>query len=177
MSKIIDLTYVKKEQKEYLERLQSSKGMEYQDATYNVPYWFTLSLQAQLSKVLITSKVNEMFQDGTVDRVELLQELAEFMGHIGTLANMLNQHLVLTVEEIQVTAVETTFNRLIYWITTLNWNKRHARNSLKNSIMPLFLELVYSFGFSIEELEEAYKGKLEVNVLEKEHIDRIYIQK
>jgi hypothetical protein len=37
-NKIIDLTYVKNEQKSFLEHLKRVKGINYQEAEFNVPY-------------------------------------------------------------------------------------------------------------------------------------------
>ena len=65
--------------------------------------------------------------------------------------------------EIQTTAPEITFNKLAYRITTLSGSKNQARNQLINYLVPLFLELVYSLGFNIEQLEYAYKHKMKNN--------------
>jgi NTP pyrophosphatase (non-canonical NTP hydrolase) len=162
-NKIIDLSYVKKEQKQFLEHLESINNIKYQDAEFNVLYWIILALQSELSEVLNASKIHKIWSKEEVNREHLVEELADLMAHIGNLSNMINENLVLTVEEIQVTAVETTFNRLAYWITTLKWNKRHARNTLKSYMLPGFIELVYSFGFDMDELEVAYKEKMKKN--------------
>ena len=161
-NKVIDLTYVKKEQKDFLEHLKNIKGIDYQDATYNVPYWLIMALQSELGEVLNASLVHKWWIDEEVDREHLIEECADFLAHIGNLAIFLDVDLTLELE-IQVTAVETTFNKIAYWITTLNWNKRHAKYTLTNRLLPLFLELIYSLGFNIDELEMAYKSKMENN--------------
>ncbi|HSQ89519.1 dUTP diphosphatase [Romboutsia sp.] len=164
-NKVIDITYVKKEQKDFLEHLKSVKGIKCQDATYNVPYWLILALQSELAEILQASLVHKWWTNEEVDRKHLIEECADFLAHIGNLAIFLDldADLIIELEEIQATAVETTFNKIAYWITTLNWNKRHAKNTLTNRLLPLFLELIYSLGFNIDELEMAYKTKMETN--------------
>lgn len=47
MSKIIDLNYIKKEQKIFLEYLKSVKGIKYQEDKFQVPMWLTLALLSE----------------------------------------------------------------------------------------------------------------------------------
>lgn len=162
-NKVIDLTYIKNEQKNFLEHLKSAKGINYQDATYNVPYWLILALQSELGEILNASCTHKWWTNAEVDRVHLIEECADFLAHMGNLAIFLDVDLILELEEMQLTAPEITFNKIAYWITTLNWNKRHAKHTLTNRLLPLFLELIYSLGFNIDELEMAYKTKMEKN--------------
>jgi NTP pyrophosphatase (non-canonical NTP hydrolase) len=107
--------------------------------------------------------VHKFWSDKEVDREKLIEELADFMAHMGNLANFLGEDLIANIEEVQTTAIETIFNRMAYLITTLNWNKRHAKYTLTNRLLPAFLDLVYSLKFNLEELEQAYKAKMENN--------------
>ena len=161
-NKTIRFEYVKKEQKEFLEHLKMIKGVNYQEAEFNVPYWLILALQSELSEVLNESLVHKFWTDKKVDREKLIEELSDFVAHMGNLANLLDVDMIIDLEEVQTTSVEVIFNRLAYQITTLNWNKRHARSAF-NRIQILFVELVYSLGFNLEELEQAYKAKMKTN--------------
>jgi dimeric dUTPase (all-alpha-NTP-PPase superfamily) len=162
-NKIIDLEYVKNEQKTFLEHLKSVKGINCQDATYNVPYWLILALQTELSEIINAKGLHKWWNNEAINNEHVIEECVYFLAHLGNLANLLDADLILELEEIQVTAAETTFNRLAYWITTLNSSKRHARNTLIAQIIPEFIELIYSLGFNLEELEEAYYKKLKSN--------------
>lgn len=162
---ILDMRYVQETQNNFCKALEDGKGINYQKESFTVPMWLILSLQSELGEVLNASKVHKLWDKTEVDREHLLEELADLLAHVGNLANFLEIELVLDIKDVQVTAVESTFNRLAYRITTLNWNKRHARNTLVNHIVPLFIELLYSFGFDLEELKEAYHLKMGENYL------------
>lgn len=162
-NRVIDFTYANKEQKNFLEHLESSKDIKYPSETLNVPMWLILALHSELSEVLNASKLHKFWDKSEVNRAHLVEELSDFLSHMANLANFLEVDLVTEISEIQVTAPEVTFNQLAYRITTLNWNKRHARNTLIKQIVPSFVELVYSFGFNLEELKEAYKIKMKHN--------------
>ncbi|MEG2276115.1 MAG: dUTP diphosphatase [Clostridia bacterium] len=157
---LVNLGYTCEAQKDLLEHLKTVTGVNYQDATFNVPMWLILALQSELGEVINASQVHKWWSKDKVNREHLLEELSDLLSHIGNLAIFLDVELVLETEEVQVTAIETTFNKLAYRITTLTWDKRRARYTLINYIVPLFLELVYSLGFDLGELEDAYKIKM-----------------
>lgn len=52
MSKFIDLNYVKKEQKSFIEHLKSIEDINYQESKFEVPMWLTLALLSELVEVL-----------------------------------------------------------------------------------------------------------------------------
>ena len=162
-NKIIDFTYANKEQKNFLEHLETKNGIKYPNETLNVPMWLILALHSELSEVLNASKLHKFWDKSEINREHLIEELGDFLSHMANLANFLEVDLVTEIPEIQVTAPEVVFNQLAYRITTLNWNKRHARNALLNQIVPLYVELVYSFGFNLEELKTVYHKKMQHN--------------
>lgn len=162
-NKIIDFTYANKEQKNFLEHLETKNGIKYPNETLNVPMWLILALHSELSEVLNASKLHKFWDKSEINREHLIEELSDFLSHMANLANFLEVDLVTEIPEIQVTAPEVVFNQLAYRITTLNWNKRHARNALLNQIVPLFVELVYSLGFNLEELKTVYHKKMQHN--------------
>ena len=162
-SRVIDFTYANKEQKNFLEHLETKNGIKYPNETLNVPMWLILALHSELSEVLNASKLHKFWDKSEINREHLIEELGDFLSHMANLANFLEVDLVTEIPEIQVTAPEVVFNQLAYRITTLNWSKRQARNALLNQIVPLFVELVNSFDFTLEELEEAYKRKMQHN--------------
>ena len=157
---VIDFTYANKGQKVALEHFKSDNSINIQNETLNVPMGLILALQSGLSKVLIESKLDMFWSKSEVDNKLLIQSLAGFLANMGDLANFLEVDLIAEVQEIQLTAPEVIFNQIAYRITTLNWNKRHARNTLVNQMIPLLLELTQSFKFTVEELEETYKARM-----------------
>ena len=157
---VIDLTYANKGQEEALDRFKGNNSTNIQDEMLNVPMGLILALQSGLSKVLIESKLDMFWDKSEADNKLLIKSLADFLGNMGDLANFLEVDLITEVQEIQLTPPEIIFNQMAYRITTLNWNKRHARNTLVNQMIPLLVELTQSFKFSIEELEKTYKARM-----------------
>lgn len=162
-NRVCDFTYANQEQRSFTEHLETVKGIKYPKDILNVPYWLILALHSELSEVLNASKLHKFWDKSEINKAHLIEELGDFLSHIANLANFLEIDLVVKVSDIQATAPEVIFNQLAYKITTLNWNKRHARYTLVNQIVPLFVELVYSFGFNLDELEEAYHKKMQHN--------------
>lgn len=167
-NKIIDFTYVQKEQKRFLERLEKIDGIKHQKDVFNVPMWIVLALQSELSEILNASKVHKWWDISEVDRKHLAEKCADFLSHLGNLANILEVELIASVEEIQRTCIENQINYLAYKITTLPWRKQFARGKLLNNLLPGFIELVYSLGFDIDDIKKAYRSKMDKNILELE---------
>ena len=162
-NKVIDFRYANIEQKAFLEHLENVNNTKYPNETLNVPMWLILALHSELSEVLNASKLHKFWDKSEINRAHLIEELGDFLSHMGNLANFLEIDLVTEIPEIEITAAEVTFNKLAYRITTLNWSKRHARNTLLNQIIPNFVELLYSFDFSLTELKETYHKKMQHN--------------
>ena len=162
-NRIIDFTYANKEQKKFLEHLESNKTIKYPKETLNVPMWLILALHSELSEVLNASKLHKFWDKSEINRTHLIEELGDFLSHMANLANFLEIDLVTEIKEIEVTAPEVIFNQLSYRITTLNWSKRHAKNTLLKHIVPLFVQLLYSLDFNLEELEKSYSKKMQHN--------------
>ena len=68
----------------------------------------------------------------------------------------------------QITAPEVIVVSLNDKINRLTWKKRVARYTLTDKILPLFVELIYSLGFDLNDLKEAYHKKMDKNILELE---------
>ena len=153
---VIDFKYANEEQNRFLKYLESNQGIKHTNETLSVPMWLVLALHSKLSGVLNASKLHKFWNKSEINRTHLIEELGDLLSHIANLANFLELDLVTEISEINLTASEIIFNQFYYRITTLNWSKRHARNALINQIVPNFVELVYSFEFSLDELKEAY---------------------
>ncbi len=162
MSKIIDLNYVKKEQDKFIGYLHLVEGINYQESKFEVPMWLTLALLSELVEVLNETKIHKWWDRSQVNQDRLKEELADLLSHLGNLANELDADLVVTVDETQTTSLERQFIYIAYKITTLPWKKMFGRHKL-DTLISKYVELVYSLGFDMEEIQEAYFKKMEKN--------------
>lgn len=164
MSKFIDLNYVKKEQKSFVEHLKCIEGINYQDSKFEVPMWLTLALLSELIEVLNETKIHKWWDRSPVNEERLKEELADMLSHLGNLANELDVDLIASVEETQTTSLEKQFIYIAYKITTLPWRKMFGKHKLDTLIVK-YVELVYSLGFDMEEIREAYFNKMKENYI------------
>lgn len=164
MSKVIDLNYIKKEQKRFLEHLKSVEGINYQEEQFQVPMWLTLALISELMEVLNETKIHKWWDRLPVNEEKLKEELSDLLSHIGNLANELDADLIVTVDEVQTTSLERQFIYLAYKITTLPWRKMFGKHKL-DTLVTKYVELVYSLGLDMDQIKEAYFKKMENNYL------------
>ncbi|WP_170074617.1 dUTP diphosphatase [Paraclostridium dentum] len=164
MSKVIDLNYVKKEQKSFLEHLKSVEGIKYQEEQFQVSLWLTLALISELMEVLNETKIHKWWDRLPVNEEKLKEELSDLLSHIGNLANELDVDLIVTVDEVQTTSLERQFIYLAYKITTLPWRKMFGKHKL-DTLVTKYVELVYSLGLDMGQIKEAYFKKMEKNYL------------
>lgn len=164
MSRVIDLNYVKKEQKSFLEHLKSVEDINYQEEQFQVPMWLTLALISELIEVLNETKIHKWWDRLPVNEEKLKEELSDLLSHIGNLANELDADLIVTVDEVQTTSLERQFIYLAYKITTLPWRKMFGKHKL-DTLVTKYVELVYSLGLDIDQIKEAYFKKMENNYI------------
>lgn len=164
-NRVIDFKYANKEQKKFLKHLEINQNIKYPNETLNVPMWLILALHSKLSGVLNKTNLYKFGGKSEINRTHLIEEFGDLLSHIANLANFLELDLVTEISEINLTAPEIVFNQFYYRITTLNWSKRHARHTLINHILPNFIELVYSFGFNLDELKAAYYSNIQNNYM------------
>lgn len=164
MSKVIDLNYIKKEQKSFLEYLKSVEGINYPEDKFQVPMWLTLALISELMEVLNETKIHKWWDRLPVNEEKLKEELSDLLSHIGNLANELDVDLIVTVDEVQTTSLERQFIYLAYKITTLPWRKMFGNHKL-DTLVTKYVELVYSLGLDMDQIKEAYFKKMENNYL------------
>ena len=167
-SKVIDFTYVLNKQKCFSKLLEEKKGIEQPSDIYNVPYSFILGLNSELYEIVNAAKIHKNYSKEKIDRYHVIEECADLLSWIGNTANFLGIKLIVEVQEMQITAPEITVIGLNDKINRLTWNKRTARYTLIDKIVPLFAELIYSLGFDLNDLEEAYHKKMDKNILELE---------
>lgn len=163
-SLVIDLGYAKNKQKAFSELLESKKGVKISNDSFNVPYGFILGLNSELYEIVNAAKIHKSYSSEKVNNDHVVEECADLLSWIANTANFLEIDLVAEVQNLQSTAPEIIIVSLNDKINRLTWNKRAARYTLKDKIVPLFAELVYSLGFNLDELEKAYHQKMDKNI-------------
>ena len=98
----------------------------------------------------------------------MLNDLITILNRMSDIAIFLDIDLIAEVQEVQVTAPEVILNSLFNNVSMLNYKKAISRTKMINRIIPLFAELIYSLGFDLNDLEEAYNKKTDKNILEVE---------
>lgn len=154
---IINFKYVKKERECHLKTYKKFDNINIQNDRFEIPMGHILSLHTNLAEVI------NVWLDNGIGSPLVLEEITFLLCKIGELAVLLDIDLIREIEEIQTDPIEVTVNKLFYRITTLESKKKAInRGTIINYIIPMFVELVYSLGFSLEELEEYYKRGMEV---------------
>lgn len=175
---IIDLNYIKKEQKRFSKHLETTKGIKSRINTNEVTERQILALISELYEVVNEAKIHKKY-DCDVNRDRVIEELSDCLSMIGNIANSLDIDLEIHIEKIKIKKIETQildFNKEILKLYNLEINKNKlniiyqikvffAKKRIKETIVPRFLNIVFSLGFSLEELTEAYFKKMESNYL------------
>lgn len=164
MSKVIDLNYVKKEQDKFIGCLHFVEGINYQEGSSKVPKWLILALSSELMEVLNESKVHKWWDTTPRDKNKLLEELSDLLSHLGNLANLLGLEMISDIKVTQERGIESIFTKTAYDILSIELSKTYARTKFPQLIVD-FIELVYSLGFDMEEIKEAYFIKMSENYL------------
>lgn len=167
-NKVIDFTYALEKQKTFSRLLEEKKSIKQPSDIYNVPYSFILGLNSELYEIVNAAKMHKSYSKEKIDRDHVIEECADLLSWIGNTANFLEIKLITEVQEMQITAPEVIVVSLNDKINRLTWKKRVARYTLIDKILPLFVELIYSLGFDLNDLEEAYHKKMDKNILELE---------
>lgn len=166
MSEVIDLNYVKNEQESFSKYLELTKGIKYQEGSLKITEGQILHLQSELFEVLNETKIHKEY-DNEVDENKVLEELSDCLSCIGNIANSINADLIIDTEIRQVSSFIKQFRELIYDISRLDKVPKIgvSRRKLTELIVPQFINIVYSLGFNLEELREAYFKKMEKNYI------------
>lgn len=164
MSMTVNLNYVKNEQKTFSKHLEDVKGIKYQESKFVVGESQILHLQSELFEVLNETKIHKGY-DKEVNRERVLEELSDCLSIIGNISNDIDVDLEIETEVIQVESVIKQFRRIVYDVSRLDKPAKVglARKKLREIIVPEFLNLVYSLGFNLEELKNAYFKKMQQN--------------
>ena len=166
MVKVIDLNCIKKEQERFSKHLETTKGIISQINTMEVTERQILGLASELYEVVNEAKIHKEY-DCDVNRDRVIEELSDCLSMIGNIANSLDMDLVINMETSKAKKIETQLLDLNEEILMLRYtvNISDARRRVKELILPQFINIVFSLGFSLEDLIEAYFKKMESNYL------------
>ena len=159
-NKVIDLNFAKKSRESILSDTEDNNSINTQIKAYSVPMSLIMNFHIDLAHLALN--LNKDYKD------VMLNDLIMILNRMSDIAIFLDIDLIAEIQEIQVTAPEVILNSLFNNVSMLNYKKTTSRIKMINRIMPLFVELVYSLGFTTDELEEAHHKNMDKNILELE---------
>ena len=161
-NKVIDLNFAKKSRESILSRTEETNSINTQIKSYSVPMSLIIDFHIDLAHLALGLNLNKDLED------VMLNDLITILNRMSDIAIFLDIDLIAEVQEVQVTAPEVILNSLFNNVSMLNYKKAISRTKMINRIIPLFAELIYSLGFDLNDLEEAYHKKMDKNILELE---------
>ena len=161
-NKVIDLNFAKKLRESILSNEKDNSNINIQKEIYSMPMNLIINFHIDLAHLALGLTLNKDLKD------VMLNDLIMILNRMSYIAIFLDIDLIAEVQEIQVTAPEVILNSLFNNVSMLNYKKTTSRIKMINRIMPLFVELVYSLGFTTDELEEAHHKNMDNNILELE---------
>ena len=161
-NKVIDLNFAKKLRESILSNEKDNSNINIQKEIYSMPMNLIINFHIDLAHLALGLTLNKDLKD------VMLNDLIMILNRMSDIAIFLYIDLIAEVQEIQVTAPEVILNSLFNNVSMLNYKKTTSRIKMINRIMPLFVELVYSLGFTTDELEEAHHKNMDNNILELE---------
>lgn len=161
-NKVIDLNFAKKSRELNLSDIGDNNSINTQIKAYSVPMSLIMDFHIDLAHLALGLNLNKDYKD------VMLNDLIMILNRMSDIAIFLDIDLIAEIQEIQVTAPEVILNSLFNNVSMLNYKKTISRTKMINRIIPLFAELIYSLGFDLNDLEEAYHKKMDKNILELE---------
>ena len=154
---VIDLNYAKNQRESILSsQKHNNNNINNQLEIFSVPMKLIIDLYIDLAHVAVSLDED---LDNKDTRDILLGNLTMILNRMSDIAIFLNIDLIVEVEKPKVKDLEIILNSLFNSVSMLNYKKETARSKMKNRIIPLFAELVYNLGFSLNDLKEYYFKK------------------
>lgn len=152
---VIDLNYAKKQRESILSNEECNTNTNSQLEIFSVPMKYIIDFHLNLGFFILN--LNEDFSDKYVREV-LLEDLISILNKMSDISIFLDMDLISEIpkKETEVDDLEIILNSLFNHVSMLNLKKETARLKIRSRIIPLFAQLVYSSGFSLEELKEYY---------------------
>ena len=161
-NKVIDLNFAKKLRESILSNEKDNSNINIQKEIYSMPMNLIINFHIDLAHLALGLTLNKDLKD------VMLNDLIMILNRMSDIAIFLDIDLIAEIQEIQVTATEVILNSLFNNVSMLNYKKAISRTKMINRIIPLFAELIYSLGFDLNDIKEAYHQKMDKNILEVE---------
>ena len=161
-NKVIDLNFAKKLRESILSNEKDNSNINIQKEIYSMPMNLIINFHIDLAHLALGLTLNKDLKD------VMLNDLIMILNRMSDIAIFLDIDLIAEVQEVQVTAPEVILNSLFNNVSMLNYKKAISRTKMINRIIPLFAELIYSLGFDLNDIKEAYHQKMDKNILEVE---------
>ena len=161
-NKVIDLNFAKKLRESILSNEKDYSNINIQKEIYSMPMNLIINFHIDLAHLALGLTLNKDLKD------VMLNDLIMILNRMSDIAIFLDIDLIAEVQEIQVTAPEVILNSLFNNVSMLNYKKAISRTKMINRIIPIFAELIYSLGFDLNDIKEAYHQKMDKNILEVE---------
>lgn len=170
---IIDLTVLQQKQREFITWLENKPNLINEKNKFGVTKKQVLATISELYEVGNEAKqIYKWWDKSDIKRDKLLEELSDVLSHILNLSNALNIELVIDTEIKQVDDLEDQLIALTYDLlrfTNYSTNNVFHKRRLKELLLPQYLTFVYSLGFNLDELEDAFYKKMYWNYNDREY--------
>lgn len=161
---IADLTDIQVMQAEFDKWLESNKKGINEKHIFQITKKQALSMISELYEVENELRLHKWWSNEDVNKENVLTELSDVLSYISSVANTIGIDLIIDEEITQVGDLESQFlilNRHMYESAYIQQKYFTKRKVI--TIFSEFINLVYSLGFSIKELKEAYMKKKKFN--------------
>ena len=164
MNKVINLVEIQETQKKFLKFLEDKTDMTYTKNNFEVTKQQALCMLSELYELENETKCHKWWDKQEIKRNKVLKELADLLSHIANTANQLDVQLILEdylVGKKHLEGQILSLTRHMYELSYLK-NTFYTRQKIR-TIFKEYIELLYSLGFTIEQLESEYYNELDYN--------------
>ena len=163
MNKVINLVEIQEVQKEFLKFLEDKSDMIHIKNNFEVTKQQALCMLSGLYELENEIKLHKWWDKQEVKKDKVLKKLTILLGHIAMAANQLEVQLVLEDYQVDKHCLEgqiLSLTRHMYELPYLK-NTFYTRQKIR-TIFKEYIELLYSLGFTIEQLESEYYNALDI---------------
>lgn len=163
---IIDLRDIQAEQVEFINYLEKDPKKINGKNKFGVTKEQAICLLSELMEVCNAGKIHKWWDLSVRNRDDIAEELSDLMAHLCNIANYTGISLIYSNENeiTQNDCIESLIMSLAGDIVQIPYsrNKTFVRHKISN-ILCTYIQLIYTLGFNIDEIKEAYDKKLRIN--------------
>ncbi|RDY22855.1 hypothetical protein CHF27_011075 [Romboutsia maritimum] len=160
---IIDFTDIQSRQVEFIQYLKERPKVIDKKESCKFTDEEVWGLKSELAEVENEMKCHKYWDLSEIDDNKVLEEMSDVLSHLCNIANESNIKLILDIELKQTNELMKQFTSLDKQINDLiGYKKQYAELKIKRITLD-YMILLYSLGFTLEELRQAYLNKMESN--------------